>query len=172
MDYLFSPNEGCVEMVISNSIIGGVAGSLAGLAKSSYYMGPKVPLAPVKTPISSAQAARVMGNMGIQYAALSALFTAGMCMSKGIRHKDDSINWMVGGFLSGAVLGLKRKTFHSVVFTGCCMALVSGGCYYFGDALQHDYKSKQQREQVLQKNVAFYRQSSHDEVKKDNGTFY
>jgi len=113
-----------------------------------------------------------MGNMGIQYGALSALFTAGMCFSKTIRGKDDAINWMVGGFMSGAVLGLKRKTFHHIVFTGCCMSLVSAGCYFFGDALTNDFRDNRETQAVLEKNVKFYKKTSHEEAKKETGSFY
>ena len=42
MSGVFDPDENCVEMTISNAAIGAFGGSIAGLFKSSFYMGPKI----------------------------------------------------------------------------------------------------------------------------------
>lgn len=123
-------------------------------------------------PITTNQAARLMGNMGVQYAFLSALFTGGMCALKGMRNKDDAYNYMGGGFLAGAAIGLKKKTFHSVVFTGCMMALAAAGAYHIGDGVKNDFKRNHVTADVLEKNVGWYKKASHEEVKKEQGTFY
>jgi len=47
MSGLFDPDEGCVEMSLSNAGIGAIGGSIAGLFKSSFYMGPKITGAPI-----------------------------------------------------------------------------------------------------------------------------
>ena len=102
---------------------------------------------------------------------LAAVFTGGMCFSRTIRNKDDAVNWLIGGFMSGAMIGLKKKTFHHVVFTGACMSLVSAGCYFFSDALKENHKNNQTQD-VLERNVKFYKKQSDDENKKANGTYY
>ena len=53
MSALFKPNESCVEMTMSNGAIGVLGGSIAGFAKSSYYMGPRVPSVPISKLLSS-----------------------------------------------------------------------------------------------------------------------
>jgi hypothetical protein len=95
-----------------------------------------------------------------------------MCTLKGIRNQDDAYNYMGGGFLAGAAIGLKKKTFHSVVFTGAMMALLAAGAFHFGDGVKSDFKRNHVSTEVLEKNVGWYKKASHAEHKKEQGTFY
>lgn len=79
---------------------------------------------------------------------------------------------MGGGFLAGAAIGLKKKTFHSVVFTGAMMALLAAGAFHFGDGVKSDFKRNHISTEVLEKNVGWYKKASHAEHKKEQGTFY
>jgi len=45
---LFDSDESCIGMVMSNSAIGAIAGSVVGFGKATYYMGPKVPRVPLR----------------------------------------------------------------------------------------------------------------------------
>ncbi len=48
METLFSEDESCVEMTMSNAVIGALGGSILGFTKASYYMGPRVPSASIR----------------------------------------------------------------------------------------------------------------------------
>ena len=47
METLFKEDESCVEMIMSNTALGAIGGSLTGFVKAAYYMGPKIPVVPI-----------------------------------------------------------------------------------------------------------------------------
>ncbi|KAF4637935.1 hypothetical protein G7Y89_g165 [Cudoniella acicularis] len=76
--------------------------------------------------------------------------------SANLREKDDSINPAIGGFLAGAVMGLRSGSTPAVLGYGALTAVVMGAYDYTGGTLRGGAKDKEmdefERKQELRKN--------------------
>ncbi|MCJ1236406.1 hypothetical protein MMC14_004387 [Varicellaria rhodocarpa] len=70
------------------------------------------------------------------FAAMGGTYEFGKLASANLREKDDSWNSAIGGFLSGSVMGLRFRTFPSVLGYGAGLAVLLSTYDYTGGSLR------------------------------------
>lgn len=92
----------------------------------------------------------------LQFALVGAVYTGGACLASGIRGKEDTLNYGVGGALVGALYGLRMNRISSAVYGGVLL----GGAGIFCAVSEHfvtrawtseSGEKEQQRNVYLQK---------------------
>ncbi|PYH89923.1 NADH-ubiquinone oxidoreductase [Aspergillus ellipticus CBS 707.79] len=74
------------------------------------------------------------GTIGI-FAAMGGTYEFVKTASANLREKDDHYNVALGGFFSGAILGLRARTFPAILGYGTALAVFTGAFEYTGGSL-------------------------------------
>lgn len=64
---------------------------------------------------------------------LGGLYSTGALVSRGVRDKDDSLNFGVGGALAGAFLGLRSGSPHQVVLKAITVGCAGVACAFLAN---------------------------------------
>lgn len=129
--------EDCLDLVTSNTLYGFAIGSTLGATRSFLSFIPSSNQALRALPTPYAQVANSIGKTGMNFAVISAIYTGGACAAKGIRGKNDSLNYGVGGASVGVFLGLRAKSLHQMVLNGIVMGAIGTGCAYSSRMVTH-----------------------------------
>ncbi|XP_031504426.1 outer envelope pore protein 16-3, chloroplastic/mitochondrial [Nymphaea colorata] len=101
-----------------------VAGTVWGTIVATWYDVPRVERS-VALP-GLVRTAKLMGNYGLTFAAISGIYIGVEQMVEKYRMKKDFINGAVGGFVAGAsVLGFKGRSISTAISAGAALAFTS-----------------------------------------------
>jgi len=119
-----------VEVIGTSMLYGFTFGSGFGLLRGIWQQKPSMNPQMKALPVPYAQIAQNCGSLGMTFAFVSAIYTGGACAASGIRGKDDSLNYGVGGAGVGVFLGLRAKSLHQVCLKAIALGALGTACSY------------------------------------------
>uniref|UniRef100_A0A1B6BZ96 NADH dehydrogenase [ubiquinone] 1 alpha subcomplex subunit 11 n=1 Tax=Clastoptera arizonana TaxID=38151 RepID=A0A1B6BZ96_9HEMI len=78
-----------------------------------------------------------LGYITLPFVGVAATFVTTSCLLTDLRKKDDYLNYIIGGFLSGTVVGAWAKNGHTGFATGL---LFAAAAFAYKDSMLNNYK--------------------------------